>query len=199
MKLTRWLGIGAASLTVASGARGQEQQVEEPSFVLNPILSAGLTYGGDSIASYDVHWGDVDAGGTLYYYGGINLEWPRRHVALVLQGGRFVASVSDYGFEELGWLERWPLEAIVFLERKRLRGGIGAVLHLSPTFRDETTGGKLNFDDASGLLIEFDYLFARFSLNARYVFVDYEVANEELSGDHLGAGFTWRFGRRKTV
>lgn len=194
-KLTVGLGAAVAAVWSALPTRAQE-----PAFVINPIFSAGLTYGGDSIASYDVHLGDVDAGGTLFYYGGINFEWPRRHLALVVQGGRFVTSVSDYDFEELGWFERWPIEAIAFFERKRLRGGIGAVRHLSPTFEDKTgTGIELTFPDASGTIVQFDYLFPRFSLNGRYVFVDYDTAVNGLRGDHFGVGFTWRFGRRKTV
>lgn len=192
--------IGLASVACLAVQAVAPARAQEKSFVVNPLFAAGLTYGGDSIASYNVNWGDVDAGGTLYYYGGVNLEWPNRHVALVVQGGRFVTSVSDYRFERLGMFERWPVEVIALFERGRLRGGIGAARHLSPTFSDDSGSGlKLRFADTTGTLIQFQYLYPRFSIDARYVIVDYKLPTAELSGNHLGGGFTWRFGRSKTL
>lgn len=170
-------------------------EAQNASFAANPLFAAGLTLGGDSIAKYDVHLGDVEAGGTLYYYGGINLEWPARHFALNVQGGRFVTSVSDYEFEQLGEFERWPIELIAYYERKRVRSGLGIARHLSANFENESDSAlDLDFGDATGTLLEFQYLFPRFSINARYVSMDYEFALGELSGDHVGGGFTWRFG-----
>lgn len=173
-------------------------------FRFNPIVSAGLMQGGDTIATYrvrnfdDEYDVDLNAGGTLFTFVGASMLWPRRHVGLLLQGGRFISSVSGYEYQEAASLTRWPVELIGFFQWKRLRGGLGVTHHFSPKFEDESSANiTLSFEDATGTVLQLDYLFERFSVGLRYVSIDYKIAANRLSGNHAGMVVTYRFGKTR--
>lgn len=196
--------IGLTGVAPLAAAGAPPLADDSRAFVLNPTISGGVTFGGEPLATYSI-WDpwigdymdqDLNAGDALYIYGGLSMRWPNRGLSLHLQGGRLGATTTDYsGYNEYGSFERWPVELIGGYQMKRFRAGFGITRHFSPTFKDETGAGiTTNFADATGSVVEAEYLFKRFSLNWRYVVIDYKSGSATLNGDHVGIGLTYRFG-----
>lgn len=169
---------------------------------ITPFVAGGLTAGGDTIATYTVvYLGDeflssVDAGETGYLFGGVNLMWPKTGLGLQLQGGLFGGGVG-IGENSVD-LTRYPVELIGTFERGKWRAGIGVTRHNSPKFEDKTdTPFTLDFKDASGTVIQLDYLFERFSVGLRRVEIDYELPFATLDASHWGLNGEYRFGRSR--
>jgi len=177
-----------------------EYDIRESSQVrINPVLAAGLTGGGDTIASYPyVYLGeagiaDIDLGDTVFLYGGIKLFWPQRHLGLIVQGGLFAGGVGDT--EASADFTRWPVELIGFYSHRKFRVGVGVTRHFSPVFEETGIGNaRLEFDDASGWLTQLEYVATRFSTGIRHVQIDYAINSSEFSGDHWGLFGSYQFG-----
>jgi len=168
----------------------------------NPLVSAGLTAGGDTIATYRAEfWGeeydaDLDLGGTFFMYGGFSLQWPSHDVGMIFQGGFFSSFIGDY--DENADFTRWPVELIGFVKTEKLRVGLGMTYHFSPTFEEDGFGdNKLKFDDASGWLLQIEYMFRNVSVGVRHVQIDYEIDSSQLDGDHWGLFATYQFGNQR--
>lgn len=200
--------IAVTLCSAFSAAWGAEPLDADPvAFRFNPIVSAGVTYGGDTIGTYR-YWSfgneidvDLNAGGTLFTFGGVSMLWPRQHVGLLLQGGRLIGSVSNQNFEEqLANFTRWPIELIGFVEWKRFRGGVGVTHHFSPKSEEKgIVDITRRFEDATGTVLQVDYLFERFSVGLRHVAIDYEyeIESSKLNGDHWGLVIAYRFGKTR--
>ena len=104
--------------------------------------------------------------------------------------------------------ERYPLELIPFYNFRNHRIGAGLSYHLSPELDLKELGGsKVEFDDALGWLIEYDYSFSGwrsggFVLGARYLWIDYQVEKVddrrvpgcfEFDGNHVGIHVDFMF------
>ncbi len=191
---------GLLFLVCALSATADEHQPEE-SVLITPLLSVGLTAGGDTIATYRVEYlgdefdADVDAGEVFFLYGGVSMTWPRAHLGLQLQGGLFGGGVG--GWDDSADFTRWPVELIAFFESSKLRVGVGVTRHFSPKFEEEGTAGdlELDFDDASGWLAQLEYISGNASIGLRHVMIDYEIGDAELDGDHWGLYGTFRVGQ----
>ena len=184
-----------------SAARAEAAENTTVAVQFNPLVAAGLTAGGDTIATYRVEfWGDdyhsdLDLGGTYFMYGGFSIQWPSHNVGILLQGGFFSDLIGDY--DDNADFTRWPVELIGFVETEKFRVGLGMTHHFSPTFdEDGFDNAKLEFDDASGWLLQVEYMFENFSLGIRHVQIDYEIDSNQLDGNHWGLSATYRFGNQ---
>ena len=180
----------AASDGTASAQSGLE---------IRPIGSLGITQGGDTLGTYRVEFlgetsdVDVDAGDSLFLYGGFEMRWPDAHIGMLVQGGFAGTGVgnSDDGVD----FKRWPLEVIGFVEAGRFRVGLGATRHLAPTFDEDGIGNlRVEFDDANGWITQFEYRTDTAAIGIRYVDIDYDFATLTIGGEHLGVYGTYIFG-----
>jgi len=198
--------ILAVVLLAWGAASSAEPAVDgAPGFRLRPLVTMGLSGGGETIARYrgtflgEPTEFEVDAGGDVFLFGGVSLDWPRHHTGVLIQGGLFTGGPSN--FEQSAEFNRVPLELIAVYEWGRFRGGLGATRHFSPKFRDkgiENIG--FDFEDATGAVAQLEYLFDRFNVGLRYVGIDYALRGVRdrptLDGDHVGITGTYRFGDR---
>jgi hypothetical protein len=85
------------------------------------------------------------------------------------------------------------LELIPFYNIRNHRFGAGLSYHFSPELDlGELDGPKVEFDDALGWLIEYDYSFSGwqsggFVVGLRYLWIDYKV--EKVDGRNVSGGF----------
>lgn len=148
--------------------------------------SAGLTFGGDTLATVRFTNGDTDkikAGGLVHVSAGVLWSPADLPMSVQVMGGYHVDDVSasngDLRFS------RYPIEALAFYNGvKDWRFGIGARHASSPRLKTDLNGvtSQTEFKNANGVVAEMGYRFARsFWVNARYVREDYKL-------DRFGSG-----------
>ena len=173
-----------------------------PSVEVHPIGTIGFTTGGDTLGTYRVEYlgdeseveVDVDAGDSLFLYGGFQMRWPETHLGMLFQGGLAIAGVGGYG--DGVDFRRWPVEAIGFVEAGKFRLGIGATHHFAPTFDEDGVGDdiRVEFDDANGWIAQIEYHSGPATFGLRYVDIGYDVDTLEIDGEHWGLFGTYIFG-----
>jgi len=175
------------------------------------FVGLGITSGGDELAEAEVEYNDdtidedIRAGELITLTGGIVVYFPRSAWSLQTSIGYHSDSVGDY--DDAITFDRYPLELIPFYNFGNHRIGAGLSYHLSPELDlKDIRGPKVEFDDALGWLVEYDYSFSGwensgFALGIRYMWIDYEV-NEvdgirrsgfEFDGNHAGIHANYMF------
>ena len=192
---------GIALFTCATASADDGPTSAPSGFEINPIGSLGITQGGDTLGTYRVEFlgetsdVDVDAGDSIFLYGGLEMRWPQAHVGMLVQGGFAGTGVgnSSDGVD----FKRWPVEVIGFVEAGKFRLGLGAARHLGPTFDEDGIGNlRVEFDDANGWIAQFEYRTETAAIGFRYVDIDYEFETLTIGGEHLGVYGTYIFGSR---
>ena len=188
--------IALAALAVAaSGASAQSASAG-----LHPLLGAGLTFGGDKLATVQFTDGSTDsirAGGLLQLYGGAEYRFDN---ALTLQG-TLGYHVSDSRSARNGNVrfENYPIELIaLYAPMDKVRFGAGVQFatgaRLTGSGVADDIGAK--FKSATGAVIEGEYLFTpKMGLQLRYVNVKFapKDGGEKVDGSHGGLMFTYYF------
>jgi len=175
------------------------------------FVGFGLTHGGDELAevevSYydDTHDEDLRAGELITIAAGIVIYFPLPSWSLQTSIGYHSDEVGDYD-DDIKF-DRYPLELIPFYNFGNHRLGAGLSYHLSPELNLKDIGGpKVEFDDALGWLVEYDYSFSGWEnggvvLGIRYLWIDYEVekvsnvhvSGVEVDGNHVGVHINYMF------
>jgi len=200
----RLAAIALLASCAVSGAESADSNAL--AFRFNSLITLGLSGGGDTIARYrGTLFGEpaefeVDAGGDVSLFGGVSLRWPHLHTGLLAQVGLFSGGPGN--LEQRAEFSRVPLELIVVFDWKRFQPGLGVTHHFSPRFTDEgILNIALDFEDATGVVLQLEYLFDRFNVGLRHVGIDYEPINARgapgLNGDHWGITGTFRFGTKR--
>ena len=195
----RWLTIAALLASTPVGAAEIVLAPDDNRRVqVLPFVSLGLTGGGDTIATYQVEYlGEVDdtpvkLGGNFFLYGGARILWPATRLGVLLQGGAFVGGIG--GDEESVDLTRWPVEALAIYEAGSLSLGIGVTHHLSPTFEEKgLLNRRIDFEDATGAVVQVEYGFTRWGIGLRYSAIDYEFRDITFNADNWGIYGSYRF------
>lgn len=178
---------------------------------LNPLLTGGLTVGGETIMTAYYTTGQtmkVRAGNFVQV--GVGVQWRMENTPLALaltanyHGDHAAAS---NGFGEF---VRYPLEAIMYYVGDDWRFGLGARRVLLPEARlknnDTTYDVLLKFSDANGVIAEIGYAATEnLWLNFRVVReqyrgetlnvegVIYDARSLKYDGSHVGVNFTYIF------
>ncbi len=187
-------------LLPATSLAADHEQSESSAISINYLVGIGFMAGGDTIATYTTTFPsgsllagetadlDVKGGNGGYYFIGAGAQWPRYNLGLELHWGLFKDSVGD-----AGRFSRLATELMLFTELGDWRVGAGAMHHGSPEFKDDDLG-NLEFEDATGWLVQVEYQFENASLGVRHGAIDYELSASSLNGDHWGVIGTIRFG-----
>ena len=175
------------------------------------FVGFGLTHGGDELAEVEVYYDDdshdedLRAGELITIAAGIVVYFPMPSWSLQTSIGYHTDDVGDYN-DDIKF-DRYPLELIPFYNFRNHRLGAGLSYHLSPELDLKDIGGpKVEFDDALGWLIEYDYSFSGwekggFVLGVRYLWIDYEVdkvsnirtPSNDVDGNHAGIHVNYMF------
>ena len=178
---------------------------------MNWFVGFGLTHGGDELAEVeliyedDSHDEDLRAGELITIAAGIVVYLPMPSWSLQTSIGYHTDAVGDYNDDIT--FDRYPLELIPFYNFSNHRIGAGLSYHLSPELDLKEIGGpKVEFDDALGWLVEYDYSFSGWEndsvvLGVRYLWIDYEVdkVNKvgtpgiDVDGNHVGIHVNYMF------
>ncbi|MDJ0794574.1 MAG: hypothetical protein QNI98_10040 [Woeseiaceae bacterium] len=191
---------GIALLASTSVSADQYTASTKSGVEIHPIGTLGFSQGGDTLGTYRVEFlgdtsdVDVDAGDSLFLYGGVQMRWPDAHLGMLIQGGLATTGVgsSSDGVD----FKRWPVEAIGFVEAGKMRLGLGLTHHFSPTFDEDGTGGNLRveFDNASGWIAQIEYHSGPATFGLRYVDISYDFSTLEIDGSSWGLFGTYIFG-----
>jgi len=179
---------------------------------MNWFVGFGLTHGGDELADVEVYYDDdshhdedLRAGELITIAAGIVVYFPMPSWSLQTSIGYHTDDVGDYN-DDIKF-DRYPLELIPFYNFGSHRLGAGLSYHLSPELDLKEIGGpKVEFDDALGWLVEYDYSFSGwendgFVLGVRYLWIDYEVdkvsnirtPGNDVDGNHIGIHVDYMF------
>lgn len=169
---------------------------------LHLALTAGLSFGGDTLAEATFTNGDTEklkAGGLFYFAGGPSLEFANSPWSLQLLLGRHFDSVTAENGELT--FERNTMELQLFHRVGAHRFGLGYVNHKNPEYQqsgDIVFPLTVEFKDATGLSLEYNLMpvGSKVGFSLRAVKIDYEtekangmpVVSESFSGNHFAAG-----------
>ncbi|MDO8989600.1 MAG: hypothetical protein Q7U91_08175 [Sideroxyarcus sp.] len=179
---------------------------------LHLVLAAGLTFGGDTIATASYTDGSSKSikGGGLAQFGlGASYQFQDTPLALLLSANYHyhtaAASNGDLTFSRI------PVEVLAYytgVERFRLGGGVRLVNSPETTMTIDGATEKITYDKTTGLVAELGYKIASSSwLNFRYVSEKYQgntytstsgtttslASTPELDGSHFGISFAFEF------
>lgn len=164
------------------------------------MLTGGLTTGGDKIATIEYEDGDdadIRAGGEFLLGLGVDYRFtPNWEFQLTLnyQVERENADNGDASFH------RTPVELLGFYSQGPHRFGGGLTYHMNPEFEtdfdDFDENVSIDFDDALGWVLEYDYFFSESaSLGVRYTDIEYTAPSfsEKIDGSYVGLMFNVYF------
>ena len=196
-------------------AQGVSQSIQPTKPGFHVVFNAGLTYGGDTVATANFTDGsstDIKAGGLLQFGAGGLYQFAEQPIALTMSANyHFHSAMGSNGSISF---DRMPIEALAYYtgkERFRIGGGVRIVN--SPVAESTISGSgfnvkKVTYEDATGLVAEIGYQLASQGwLNFRFVSEKYQGktatayngATASLnnvapkSGSHLGVNFTYEF------
>lgn len=167
---------------------------------VRPMLKLGVDTGGDTLVTATFSSGSSDsikANEGFYIGGGASILFSNEieiEVSLSYKTASITASNGDIEFTRL------PLDALVFYRFPDFRVGGGLTYHLNPKL--SCSGGavaagcvNVSFDDAAGLALQADYLFAqKFAVGGRYTMLEYKASGGgTVKGNGLGVTFSVRF------
>ncbi len=181
--------IAASMMTVALNASA-DNDVSNGALGAHFLLTGGLTYGGDKLATIEYQHGDnadIHGGGLILVgAGGIyrfNQNWETQ-LSVNYQFDKANAKNGDATFD------RVPIDLLGFYRMGAHRFGGGVTYHINPKFDSDFdfSGGKqkIEFDNALGAVIEYDYFFNdSISLGVRYASIKYK--SSDISGNVDGS------------
>jgi hypothetical protein len=194
------LTLAASVFAVSHSAFAQDAATVASSTDL--LLTFGVTYGGDKLATIEYTNGDdVDLhGGGLVLFGigavhRFSDNWEAQ-ASVNYHVDRANARNGDATFDRmpldlLGFY--MPLDLLGFYRAGAHRFGGGLTYHLNPKFDSDFDfaggDGAADFDNALGAVIEYDYFFnEHISLGVRYTNIKYQLSDidDDIDGSYGG-------------
>ncbi len=186
------------AVAIASLGSAQAQTQASAANPLRFVVGAGLTAGGDKLATAEYSNGgsiDVRAGGMIAFLAGVDY---RVNQQFSFQGtvGFHVDQASAKNGDVT--FKRFPIEVLAYFhpsDKMRIGGGVRYVS--SPKLNGDGFGAGVyqEFDNTVGAVIEGEYFFSpNVGLKLRYVKEEYESSyvyrrqtfTEKTKGDHVG-------------
>jgi len=156
---------------------------------IQPFWEAGLAYGGDTIGSIIFVGGDaqdIKAGDGFSFGGGIvqriNDRFGIKYTA-AYKVSFSAASNADVMKTVL------PIDIIPYYRTGDHKIGVGLSMHLSPSVDWDWLAPTMDFDDATGITLE--YAFRRFGFS--YTDMDYELGPLKYDASHFSFKFSSKF------
>ena len=174
----------AGLLTLCLQQPAQAQTVFDGKDKADALINMSFMQGGEKISSH-VSSGD-----------GISLGVGA--VFAIADSGVTLQTSINYFNDELGTdngksMERFPLELLGFYHTGAHRIGGGITYHIDPAYGGTNGKREIAFDNATGYVIEYDYVFNnRFAIGLRHTEIEYDSDDIEdsVDGSHNGLTFT---------
>lgn len=188
-------GAALAALALTS-AHAQSQNGP----AVRPLLGGGLTFGGDKLYTVEFRDGSSDtirAGGLFMIYGGVEF---RATDALAVQAtvGYHADSTRAASNGSLRFA-RYPVDVLALFsvsDKVRLGGGVEFVNSPKVSGRGDIGDFTVRFDNATGVVLEGEYLFTRnFGMKARAASIKYKAdgASDKIDGSYGGLMLNYYF------
>lgn len=143
----------------------------------------GLSYGGDKLATItftDETDEDLLAGSGYSMAIGFVRHLEDSPFSVQASIGYLVDETSAQ--DSRARFSRYPLEVLTVFRNGDHRFGGGLTHHLSPALNLDNLGGKIDFDSATGLVLEYGYRYFSF----RYTNLSYSVGGADIDGSGIG-------------
>lgn len=183
------LGAEAKSTTTAAQNTEPAATRSQGGSRIQPFWEAGLAYGGDTIGSIVFVSGneqDIKAGDGFSFGGGIvqriNDRFGIKYTA-AYKVSFSSASNADVMKTVL------PIDIIPYYRTGDHKIGLGLSMHLSPEVDWDWLAPNMEFDDATGITLE--YAFRRFGF--AYTDIDYELGPLKYDASHFSFKFSSKF------
>jgi hypothetical protein len=183
--------VGTQPKSTTTSAQSSERTTERSrgGSRIQPFWEAGLAYGGDTIGSIVFVSGDeqdIKAGDGFSFGGGIvqriNDQFGIKYTA-AYKVSFSQASNADVMKTVL------PIDIVPYYRMGDHKFGLGLSLHLSPEVDWDWLAPTMEFDDATGITLE--YAFRRFGFS--YTDIDYELGPLKYDASHLSFKFSSKF------
>jgi len=183
--------LGAEAKSTTTAAQNTERSVTRSrgGSRIQPFWEAGLAYGGDTIGSIVFVSGDeqdIKAGDGVSFGGGIvqriNDRFGIKYTA-AYRVSFSQASNADVVKTVL------PIDIVPYYRTGDHKIGLGLSMHLSPEVDWDWLAPNMEFDDATGVTLE--YAFRRFGFS--YTDMDYELGPLEYDASHFSFKFSSKF------
>lgn len=185
--LALWMGTLVSGMWLSTTASAAEQT--------RPFIMAGLAFGGDTLV--DTTGSDLDAGGLLYFGGGIIHEPFNSNLMYQFSIGYKFDSVDFSGPSGDSSVRVVPVDAMAFYKVDRLRFGAGLTYYMNPKWElcfDFSGCATANFDDAMGVAFELRHQWTDIMFwGARYTNVEYEWGSSTADASNLRIHFGMMF------
>ena len=195
--------VDAACVTKALGAQAKSAspasaQSSEPAAAgrsprtgsrIQPFWEAGLAYGGDTIGSILFVSGneeEIKAGDGFSFGGGVVQRINDRFGIKYTVAYRISFSQASNADVVKTVL---PIDIVPYYRLGDHKFGLGLSMHLSPTVDWDWLAPEMEFDDATGVTLE--YAFRRFGFS--YTDMDYELGPLTYDASHFSFKFTSKF------
>lgn len=183
--------VGTQATSATTSARTTERAAERSrgGSRIQPFWEAGLAYGGDTVGSIVFVGGDeqdIKAGDGFSFGGGIvqriNDRFGIKYTA-AYKVSFSAASNADVMKTVL------PIDIVPYYRTGDHKVGVGLSMHLSPEVDWDWLAPTMEFDDATGITLE--YAFRRFGFS--YTDIDYELGPLKYDASHFSFKFTSKF------
>jgi hypothetical protein len=156
-----------------------------------PFIIGGFAFGGESLVSTSGE--DLDAGGFLYFGGGMIHEPKNGNLLYQFSIGYKFDTVEFSGPSGDSTVSVMPLDAMVFYKVDKMRLGAGLAYYLNPKWEfclDAGGCATANFDDALGLALEIRHQWTDILFwGARYTNVEYDIGSASADANNLRIHF----------
>ena len=177
---------------VANGAPGAMAPAPAPVKPLRFLLGAGLTSGGDKLATAEYENGteqDIRAGSFFALLAGVDYRVNSAFSLQATVGFHVDDTTASNGSITF---KRFPVELLAYYHpNAKMRFGGGARYVGSPklSLSGAAGSGHVNFDNTMGAIVEFEYFYTpKLGLKVRYVAEKYDTEGLEkkIDGNHVG-------------
>ena len=187
--ISKAVGTQAASSTASAQTTERAAERSRGGSQIQPFWEAGLAYGGDTVGSIVFVGGDeqeIKAGDGFSFGGGIvqriNDRFGIKYTA-AYKVSFSAASNADVMKTVL------PIDIVPYYRTGDHKVGVGLSMHLSPEVDWDWLAPTMEFDDATGITLE--YAFRRFGFS--YTDIDYELGPLKYDASHFSFKFTSKF------
>jgi len=163
---------------------------------VRPVVVAGYDAGGDPIATMTYTSGRSDsikANEGLYLGGGVSVLNEAGNIELLAAlSVKYQGLHADNG--DIRWT-RFPLDALLFYRWPSFRLGGGLTYVMEPRVKGSGASSNIDatFDNATGVLLQGDYLLDGFALGLRATLLDYKFAGSTVKASGVGVSFGFTF------
>ena len=163
---------------------------------LRPVLVAGYDAGGEPVATMTYttgHSDSIKANEGLYLGGGVSVLNEAGNIELLATlSVKYQGLHADNG--DIRWT-RFPLDALLLYRWPSFRLGGGLTYVMEPRVKGSGASSSIDatFDNATGVLLQGDYLLDAVALGVRATLLDYRFGGSTIRSSGVGVSFGFRF------